>query len=288
MITKYNDLIGIYKITCKINGKIYIGCSKNIANRWTQHILLLNQGKHHNKDLQRDFNKYSIINFTFEIIEILNNIDQLFFKESFYILKYNSIDTNIGYNKNIGKIDNNTVLDNDIDLNKYLNTIDKETIELIKANIVVEDADTYHKLKDIKNIDNALSENWFAKNKNSYKLIKNSLNNYFKNRGSKTDIKIWTTFEGCRTFLEGKGYIKNYINIDETSTIKANRIAIACNIYPNSFNCNVKKSKADEYALIKIINFIVNNADINNSFNIFLPSLRMRALLLRWLDNNIA
>ena len=89
MITRYSDLIGVYKITNKVNGKIYIGCSKNIANRWTQHILLLSQGKHHNRDLQKDFNKHSIINFTFEIIEILNNTDELFLKESYYILKYN-------------------------------------------------------------------------------------------------------------------------------------------------------------------------------------------------------
>lgn len=32
-----NDMIGIYKITNKINGKCYIGQSKNIEERWRHH-----------------------------------------------------------------------------------------------------------------------------------------------------------------------------------------------------------------------------------------------------------
>ena len=39
-------MIGIYKIENKVNGKIYIGQSVNIENRWKQHMRELNKSSH--------------------------------------------------------------------------------------------------------------------------------------------------------------------------------------------------------------------------------------------------
>ena len=60
---------GIYKITCTINNRIYIGSSMNIQQRWTTHKRELNNNEHDNMFLQRDWNRYGEENFTFEILE---------------------------------------------------------------------------------------------------------------------------------------------------------------------------------------------------------------------------
>ena len=59
---------GIYMIQNKVNGKIYIGQSVNIEDRWGEHKYELNKGYHHNKHLQRSWNKDGQENFEFTII----------------------------------------------------------------------------------------------------------------------------------------------------------------------------------------------------------------------------
>lgn len=81
-------MIGVYKITNKINGKVYIGSSKNIETRWKQHIQCLDNNNHHCLRLQEDWNKYGIYNFIFEIEHMCNNIDELTKYEQKYINKY--------------------------------------------------------------------------------------------------------------------------------------------------------------------------------------------------------
>lgn len=59
---------GIYKIKNKSNHKIYIGSAKNIFSRWYKHKYLLRKNKHHNKKMQRAWNKYGEDHFIFEIV----------------------------------------------------------------------------------------------------------------------------------------------------------------------------------------------------------------------------
>lgn len=61
---------GIYKITNKLNGRIYIGSAKEFKNRWVQHTHSLRNKKHSNKFLQSDFNKCGEEAFIFEVIEV--------------------------------------------------------------------------------------------------------------------------------------------------------------------------------------------------------------------------
>jgi group I intron endonuclease len=65
MNTKYV----IYKIENVINKKCYIGCSKNVDNRFYEHKWDLRNNHHHNVYLQRSWNKYGEDSFTFNIIE---------------------------------------------------------------------------------------------------------------------------------------------------------------------------------------------------------------------------
>ena len=86
-------MIGIYKITNKINNKSYIGQSVNISKRWYEH---LNKRGNPNLPLYKDFDKYGSDNFTFTILEHCKK-EELNEKEIYYIKFYNSLIPN-GYN----------------------------------------------------------------------------------------------------------------------------------------------------------------------------------------------
>ena len=96
-------MVGIYKITNVKNGKIYIGESLDIEERWNKHKQDLINGTHHFYKLQEDFNAYGKYYFKFEVIdEIDKNLKLIIQKcllviyEDKYIKQYNSI--NEGYN----------------------------------------------------------------------------------------------------------------------------------------------------------------------------------------------
>lgn len=94
-------LPGIYKIICKENNKVYIGGSGNLRQRRKHHFVILKMNQHINTDLQEDYNRYGKENFDFEVIEYCNKED-IRTKEVTYILKFNSIDGNFGYNNSLG------------------------------------------------------------------------------------------------------------------------------------------------------------------------------------------
>ena len=68
---EYSLKSGVYKITNKINGRIYIGSAKEFKQRCKQHRIGLIKKKHRNKFLQADFNKCGEDSFVFEVIEVV-------------------------------------------------------------------------------------------------------------------------------------------------------------------------------------------------------------------------
>lgn len=94
-------ITGIYKITNKINGKIYVGQSIDIYKRWLSHERSTNTS---NSILHRAFRKYGIDNFLFEIIERCNN-GELNDREVYWISELNTYVGNEGshgYNMTTG------------------------------------------------------------------------------------------------------------------------------------------------------------------------------------------
>lgn len=90
-------MIGIYKIENKVNGKVYIGQSVNIENRWKQHKAGLRNNHHRNDYLQKSWNKYGEDNFDFVVLCECNE-NELDDNEINYINQYKSTDDNYGYN----------------------------------------------------------------------------------------------------------------------------------------------------------------------------------------------
>lgn len=86
-------MIGIYKITNKLNGKSYIGQSIDIKRRWKQHKKTTPQ-KNKNQ-LYQDFYMCGIENFNFEILEECD-IKELDEREIYWINKFDTFYN--GYN----------------------------------------------------------------------------------------------------------------------------------------------------------------------------------------------
>lgn len=82
-------MIGIYKITNTINGKCYIGQSRDIESRWKAHKV--RKGTY----LYNAFQKYGVENFTFEVLEECER-ERLNELEKYYIELYHSFGE--GYN----------------------------------------------------------------------------------------------------------------------------------------------------------------------------------------------
>ena len=95
----FKDCCLIYKLTNLINGKVYIGQTKNslrkrIISHLTQARKNTKSKKHH---LQFAIQKYGYNNFDVSIIEVCD-YSQLKSREIFWISYYNSTDPNKGYN----------------------------------------------------------------------------------------------------------------------------------------------------------------------------------------------
>lgn len=97
---------GIYLIRCKTENKIYIGVSKNINNRYSQHISLLSKNKHPNMYLQQAFNNWGKEDFSLEVLQELDqsNVsrDELYNLEIYYISLHKSNNRDYGYNLESG------------------------------------------------------------------------------------------------------------------------------------------------------------------------------------------
>jgi group I intron endonuclease len=101
------EMIGIYKITNTITGKIYIGSSINIERRFQRHKNDLLKNKHNNAHLQREYNNYTLDCFTFEVIEItcksdLKVIEQNYLNKIFETDNYNKKYYNVSKNSSGG------------------------------------------------------------------------------------------------------------------------------------------------------------------------------------------
>ena len=94
----------VYKITNTITNLILIGATTNLnkrINHYRNDVYRDNPLKHYNREFLQDIISYGINSFIVDIIEKYDkNISNIELKnnESKYIIQYNSINPNIGYN----------------------------------------------------------------------------------------------------------------------------------------------------------------------------------------------
>lgn len=116
----------IYKITNKVNGKLYIGKTEhmNPYDRWIEHMQDYTKERNNNRYLYRAMKKYGLVNFEFEIVEKVYN-DTLDNREKYYIQMYDTYEN--GYNMTLGgdgkeRIDREKVINDYLITHSYIKT----------------------------------------------------------------------------------------------------------------------------------------------------------------------
>ena len=143
-----------------------------------------------------------------------------------------------------------------------------------------------------------LSSTWYAKNSNTpiMKKLKNNTYNFYRNiTGSKNDKFYWCTFKDYQRQLASKGLMKRFLAINTRSTNSfkdCTNVAYLVNRYLNPVVKNFFSSKnvnvdEDGFALSEMLQFIWRSAIREyNEINVYIPSSRMRNLLLTWIAEN--
>jgi len=95
----------IYKITNTINGKVYIGITKQpLVVRFKQHKLACSQQNKYDYPIYRAMRKHGIDHFIPEILEEASTLEEACAKEKYYITEYQSHLAKFGYNATFGGI----------------------------------------------------------------------------------------------------------------------------------------------------------------------------------------
>lgn len=232
-------ICGIYKITAKHNGKIYIGQSVDIYNRWKSHWKQVNRGD--SDYLHNAMRKYGKDGFIFEIIEECS-LDVINEREKFWIKFYDSYNT--GYNLTLGgegikgKIytederENLRKISEELNKNRPVLQIDKD------GNIVKE----WRSCKEIGKVTHMSSSNihhclmhdggyyllygyiWMFKNE--YLESGLDINIYLSNNRNITYNKIYQ-LDGCNNVI--RIWDNVYQIISENPTYKCSSIYSVCN-----------------------------------------------------------
>lgn len=91
-------VMGVYCIVHTRSGRIYIGSSNAIGERWGSHRSCLRRGVHKNLRLQRAWDKHGEDAFVFDILERVESRDQLVPREKAWLTRTNSWNPEVGYN----------------------------------------------------------------------------------------------------------------------------------------------------------------------------------------------
>lgn len=91
-----------YCIKNNINGKMYIGITKNFKQRISKHFTLLKNNKHENEHLQSSYNIYG--KESFEVIILIDGLERekVMETEKLYINKFKTYNNQYGYNLTFG------------------------------------------------------------------------------------------------------------------------------------------------------------------------------------------
>ena len=163
--------------------------------------------------------------------------------------------------------------------------------ELLKKLINIYDGN----MNSIGEKQNALSVSWFKNNKHLKSKLKNNIYNYFKNiikvNGS---YSLWTTFKSSQKALSYTNYKESFIPCSMKATNEyRDRYALAYCVnrylspdYEKYFYRYDVHINQDMFALSEMIQWIWRSAIRDDKqIYLYMPSKRMRTLLIDWLNN---
>lgn len=241
----------IYKITNKINNKIYIGqvYNKTIYDRFNRHIK--SASSESKSYIGRAIAKYGAENFVIEEIDKANSLEELNNKEIYWIKYYNSTDKNIGYNLTPGGDGGNT----------YLCKSEKELNE-IKSKI---------------SKSNSGKNNGQSKQIKAYNIL------------TKEILHFDTLFAACKYFnVAQKGIFMNHCN-GKAKRFWRKEWTFAYE--DKDFNLDLDKNEYDKSCnrgtKIKLIDLTNNSEQIFNSLNKLNSYLEIHKGFLKF-ENNVA
>jgi hypothetical protein len=183
------------------------------------------------------------------------------------------------------------------------NDFDIEWRKQIKEKITVYDNPKLNKIGDVytdmrkHTYKTALSLSWYQNaSPNKLLIMKNNIDNYFRNvTKSKPEKRLWCCFKEFQRKLRSKGAAPKYwLEVTSRATNEwrdRDTLVYAVNRYPNVFYQDFFSQKGielnlDEYAVSDLIQWIWRSAiRDNNPITIYLPSVRMRVLLDKFLNN---
>jgi len=143
-----------------------------------------------------------------------------------------------------------------------------------------------------------LSSSWFDRDKNTrnkflLKTLKKNITNYFTNKiKSSSNEAMWTTFKDHKNYLSGKGYTKGFVSVNARATNEfrdKKNLVYCANIFLNPiikqfFQTKDIKIYEEMYALSELVQWVWRSAIRDGKeINIYIPSSRMRNLLIEWL-----
>lgn len=158
----------------------------------------------------------------------------------------------------------------------------------------------HDRLNDIGNNKHALSASWWRDNTKradgKSEIMRKNLSTFFRYHSPSkgAEDRLWCTFNGCRKKVRGKGYSNSCIAMNARATNDyRDRIALAycVNVFadPNMMAYFVKQGSAidqDKYALSFLVQWIWRSAIRDGKeVWVYVPSSRMRKLLLDWISS---
>lgn len=143
-----------------------------------------------------------------------------------------------------------------------------------------------------------LSSNWFKNaSEVQVKQLQKNLENYFRKVCKRKSSEIlWSCYKSFISQLSGKGYTKSWLEFNSRATNdykERDTLAYVCNLYMNPFEAKFFSSyditvDQDGLALSTLLQWIFRSAiREGNSINIYLPSERMRQLLINYLNGQM-
>ena len=153
--------------------------------------------------------------------------------------------------------------------------------------------------EDLNNIGNHLqgmgSTN-MKKNRALCEKLSNNIYNFVKNKVPTASTNVmWTTFKECKTQVKAKGFTKGFIVLNQKATNKYSHkttLAYGLNLFMDLtlkryFESRGVRVNQDLWSLNEMLQWIFRSAIRNGEpISIYVPSKRMRELLLEWIKYN--